>query len=100
MIRSSMAMAQSLARPGANVTGVYTMTEEMNPKRLALLKEAVPKIQRVGVLTRSDFQSLSIAKHDWQNAEWADHQLGVELIATASTSNNWSYRNGKWGWLS
>jgi putative tryptophan/tyrosine transport system substrate-binding protein len=26
-------MAQSLARPGGNVTGVYTMTEEMNPKR-------------------------------------------------------------------
>jgi putative ABC transport system substrate-binding protein len=34
-------MARSLARPGGNITGVYTMTEEMNPKRLALLKEAV-----------------------------------------------------------
>ena len=29
-------MAQSLARPGGNVTGVYTMTEEMNPKRGAV----------------------------------------------------------------
>ena len=35
-------MAQSLARPGGNVSGVYTMIEEMNPKRLALLKEAAP----------------------------------------------------------
>jgi putative tryptophan/tyrosine transport system substrate-binding protein len=27
-------LARSLARPGGNVTGIYTMTEEMNPKRL------------------------------------------------------------------
>jgi putative tryptophan/tyrosine transport system substrate-binding protein len=74
-------MAQSLARPGGNVTGIYTMTEEMNPKRLALLKEAVPRMQRVGVLMRQDFPSVSIAKRDWQNAELAAHQLGVELVA-------------------
>ena len=35
-------MAQSLARPGGNITGIYTMTEELNAKRLSLLKEAVP----------------------------------------------------------
>ena len=74
-------MARSLARPGGNVTGIYTMTEEMNPKRLALLKEAVPSISRVGVLMRQDFPSVSIAKRDWQTAELAAHQLGVELVA-------------------
>ena len=74
-------MAQSLGRPGGNVTGIYTMTEEMNPKRLALLKEAVPQIQRVGVLMRRDFPSSSIATRDWQDAELAAHQLGVELVA-------------------
>jgi putative tryptophan/tyrosine transport system substrate-binding protein len=74
-------MAQSLARPAGNVTGIYTMTEEMNPKRLALLKEAVPSISRVGVLMRQDFPSASIAKLDWQNVEVAAHQLGVELVS-------------------
>jgi putative ABC transport system substrate-binding protein len=74
-------MAQSLARPAGNVTGIYTMTEEMNPKRLALLKEAVPSISRVGVLMRQDFPSASIAKRDWQNVEVAADQLGVELVA-------------------
>jgi putative tryptophan/tyrosine transport system substrate-binding protein len=74
-------MARSLARPGGNVTGIYTMTEEMNPKRLALLKEAVPQIQRVGVLIRQDFPNVNIAKRDWQNAELAAHQLGVQLVA-------------------
>jgi putative ABC transport system substrate-binding protein len=74
-------MAQSLARPGGNVTGIYTMTEEMNPKRLSLLKEAIPQMQRVGVLMRQDFPSVSIAKRDWQNAELAAHQPGVQLVA-------------------
>lgn len=36
-------MARSMARPGGNVTGIYTMTEEMNPKRLALLKEVAER---------------------------------------------------------
>ena len=74
-------MAQSLARPGGNVTGIYTMTEEMNPKRLALLKEAVPQMQRAGILMRQNFPSVSIAKRDWQDAELAAHQLGIELVA-------------------
>jgi len=74
-------MAQSLARPGGNITGIYTMTEEMNPKRLALLKEAVPMIRRVGVLMRQDFPSANIARRDWQVAESAARQLGVELVA-------------------
>ena len=55
-------MARSLARPGGNVTGIYTMTEEMNPKRLALLKEAVPSMHRVGVLMRQDFPSAKYRK--------------------------------------
>ena len=74
-------IAQSLARPGGDVTGVYTMTEEMNPKRLALLKEAAPSVRRVGVLLRRDFPSVGIAKRDWQTAESAAHQLELELLA-------------------
>jgi putative ABC transport system substrate-binding protein len=74
-------MAQSLARPGGNVTGVYTMTEEMSPKRLALLKEAAPSVRRVGVLLRRDFPSVGIAKLDWQTAESAARQLELELLA-------------------
>jgi putative ABC transport system substrate-binding protein len=36
-----------LARPGGNLTGVTCMTTEMSPKRLEILKEAVPKASRV-----------------------------------------------------
>ena len=40
----------SLARPGGNITGVVRLTRELSGKRLELLKEAVPRISRVGVL--------------------------------------------------
>ena len=36
-----------LARPGGNLTRVTCMTTELSPKRLELLKEAVPKASRV-----------------------------------------------------
>ena len=73
-------MAQSLARPAGNVTGIYTMTEELNPKRLSLLKEAVPSVRRVGVLLRRDFPNVATADHDWRVAEAAALQLGVRLM--------------------
>ena len=40
----------SLARPGGSITGVVRLTRELSGKRLELLKEAVPRISRVGVL--------------------------------------------------
>ncbi|HEX6438550.1 MAG TPA: ABC transporter substrate-binding protein, partial [Candidatus Binatia bacterium] len=40
----------SLARPGANVTGLTNLARELGGKRLELLKEAVPKLARVAVL--------------------------------------------------
>ncbi|HTP90885.1 MAG TPA: ABC transporter substrate-binding protein [Xanthobacteraceae bacterium] len=73
-------LAQSLARPGGNVTGIYTMTEEMNPKRLALLKEVVPSIRRVGVLLRNDFPNTESPKRDWQAAVDAAGSIDLELV--------------------
>ncbi len=40
----------SLARPGGNITGTTFLGPELVPKRLALLKESLPKISRVAVL--------------------------------------------------
>jgi ABC-type uncharacterized transport system substrate-binding protein len=43
-----------LARQGGNVTGVTCMTTELSPKRLELLKEAIPKASRVVFLHDPD----------------------------------------------
>jgi putative ABC transport system substrate-binding protein len=40
----------SLARPGGNVTGLSSLNPELNTKRLEILKDAVPKLARVGLL--------------------------------------------------
>ncbi len=40
----------SLARPGGNITGLSNATHLLVPKRLALLKEAIPSVTRVAVL--------------------------------------------------
>jgi putative ABC transport system substrate-binding protein len=44
-------LVDNLARPGGNVTGTSTMLSDLAAKRLALLKEAVPGISRVLVLS-------------------------------------------------
>ena len=46
----ALGLVASLARPGGNVTGLSTLSYELITKRLEVLKDAVPKVARVGVL--------------------------------------------------
>lgn len=43
-------LVSSFGRPEGNVTGLVTLTEELWPKRLGLLREIVPKLSRLVVL--------------------------------------------------
>ena len=43
-------LVASLARPGGNVTGLSSLSSELGTKRLEVLKDAVPRLSRVGVL--------------------------------------------------
>ncbi len=43
-------LVASLARPGSNITGFSSLSPELNTKRLEILKDAVPKLVRVGLL--------------------------------------------------
>jgi putative ABC transport system substrate-binding protein len=43
-------IAESLARPNKNFTGITFLTDEMASKRMELLKEVVPSVRRVAVI--------------------------------------------------
>jgi putative ABC transport system substrate-binding protein len=43
-------LVASLAQPGGNVTGLSSLSTELNTKRLEVLKDALPKLVRVGLL--------------------------------------------------
>ncbi|MGH8668075.1 MAG: ABC transporter substrate-binding protein [Burkholderiales bacterium] len=59
-------LVQSLARPGGNVTGTSILTDEMNAKRVELLRELRPGIKRAALLLdpklRSSYDQLSAAQ--------------------------------------
>lgn len=44
-------LVESVGRPGGNLTGIDLLNFEINAKRLELLKEVVPSVSRVAVLT-------------------------------------------------
>jgi putative tryptophan/tyrosine transport system substrate-binding protein len=48
-----LGLVASLARPGGHVTGFSSLAPELNTKRLEILKDAVPKLARVGLLRPS-----------------------------------------------
>ena len=43
-------LVASLARPGGNVTGLSSLAPDLTTKRLEVLKDAIPKLARVGLL--------------------------------------------------
>ena len=52
----ALGLIKTLPHPGGNVTGVANIGWELGGKRLQLLKQALPKISRVGVLVQSFHQ--------------------------------------------
>ena len=71
-------LVQSLAHPGGNVTGVTNIGWELGGKRLQLLKQALPRITRVGVLVDPGWMH---SAREQQLIEQAGAALGVTVIA-------------------
>jgi len=62
-----------LARPGGNVTGLSALTAEVSGKRLQLLKDAIPGIQRIAaVLDRG------VPVTQWRTIEQTARSMGLE----------------------
>jgi putative ABC transport system substrate-binding protein len=69
-------LIDSLARPGANVTGFSTINALLSGKRLEILKETVAKLSRVAVLW--DPKNPASAQQ-WKDSQQPAQELGLQL---------------------
>ena len=70
---------QSLAHPGGNMTGITAEAAlETNGKRLQILKEIVPGLNRVAVLR--DFDNRSGSGFEWTALDQSARELGLALV--------------------
>jgi ABC-type uncharacterized transport system substrate-binding protein len=69
-------LAQSLARPGGNITGLDQIAPELGGKRLELLREIVPKLSSVLVLWNPLNKT---STRNWGELQLPAGQLGLSL---------------------
>jgi putative ABC transport system substrate-binding protein len=68
----------SLARPGGNITGVTCISREIAGKRIELLRESLPHLDRLAVLYNPDDPGKAI---EWRETEVAGRALGRKVTA-------------------
>jgi putative tryptophan/tyrosine transport system substrate-binding protein len=78
-------LVKSLARPGGNITGLTRMTRELSGKRLELLKEGVPTVLRVGILTGMGRTGVPTAFQEYDAAA-RTLKLRVKLLEVHGTN--------------
>ena len=72
-----MSLVASLARPGGNVTGVSNQTGELAAKRVELLREVIPGLGRLAILTNMGNPAVV---DEMRQAQAAARTLGLEVI--------------------
>jgi putative ABC transport system substrate-binding protein len=72
-------LVASLARPGGNITGLTFLGPQLVPKRLALLKEALPTASQVAALWHPGAYGERTMNDMMNEAEEAARTLGVHL---------------------
>lgn len=73
-------LVASLARPGGNLTGVTCQSVELAAKQLQLLREALPSLRRLAVLSdpASPYRHLTL-----RELRAAAEQMGVQVVEVA-----------------
>ena len=80
-----LGLVASLARPGANLTGVNIVNSELVAKRLELLSELVPRAARIAVLVNpADGASTEATVRD---AEVAARRIGLQIDLLNAKTN-------------
>jgi putative tryptophan/tyrosine transport system substrate-binding protein len=84
----ALGLVASLNRPGGNVTGFYSLTQDLMPKLVELLHEMIPASAKIGLLTnptnpvwRTDAMQAML-----RHIEAAARTFGLELIHLHASS--------------
>jgi putative tryptophan/tyrosine transport system substrate-binding protein len=85
-------LIDSLARPGRNVTGITRLTNELNGKRLELLKDLVPTASRVGVLIQTGSPAGARALKEYETAARA-LKIPVQSVEVEIQGQNPDFQN-------
>jgi putative ABC transport system substrate-binding protein len=72
-----MGLIASLARPGGNVTGLAINHADLACRRLALLREVVPGLHRVGIMANVEYPFAVLEVGEFETAA---RTLGLEVI--------------------
>ena len=64
----AVGLVASLSRPGGNVTGVSAQATDLSAKRLEILKELVPKAERVAVMWNADDRAMTLRYREIERA--------------------------------
>ena len=75
----SQGLVASLARPGGNVTGFTVISPDLVAKRLQILKEAVPRAKRIGVLG-CPREGEAVNTRQWAEVQRAAKAMQVQLV--------------------
>ena len=81
----AVGLIESIRKPGGQLTGIYARTVELTPKRFELLKEMLPRLQRVITFYNPDNLT---AMRSLKDAREAARRLKVELVERRITSGD------------
>jgi putative ABC transport system substrate-binding protein len=81
----SAGFAQSLARPGRNLTGVTFMAAELNGKRLELMRDFIPELRRVAIVANPEHPGEHLER-DYSETTGRRLGMDVDYYPTRSTA--------------
>jgi putative tryptophan/tyrosine transport system substrate-binding protein len=80
-----LGLVASLNRPGANLTGIVTLSSELAPKQLQLLRELIPNAAAFGVLADPAFPPTQPIITDLHVAA---RTLGLQLVVVSARTDS------------
>jgi putative tryptophan/tyrosine transport system substrate-binding protein len=70
-------LVTSLARPGGNVTGLSVQAPELASKRLGFLREVIPAVRRLAILTNVSYPAAVL---EMQEVQTTARALGLDVV--------------------